>query len=713
MELSAGHSDVLPVCISEVDRARFAATVNPSAVDLAPGADLGVPRTALRGDDRDLVISTGAASALAARYASVTGRPFVALPEAPDATPDLLPTARPRSVTWFGPRHAFDLATTVHALRQLFQRAWEVAPPLGLLTAESEAQLTWLLAKQLLDGPTGSESSVAVVNGTERRPVLGTVQALHDGDTVADVVEAFRRPATTVLVSGHSRPHCGMLKFQDGALGLCGHPDEGAHGTCVDGGACDFTDRPKVALQSLTAKRVFFNGCTTASDGKHRIGLPRAALLAHSALRGGAREYVGNVRPGAYGPLDLHWFLGLSALGYGPAACVAILDEVRRVTERVRVASCVYFGDATNGPWPASNDVRIGETFVNSDHAQVRWSAADRVSIARIPGRTWARLAMQDRLDVTHTRPDSPAVSIVEDPWADDSLVLVTSASDELDQPMVLDLRPLEKPIDRRAGDAIAAASVRVAALSRCPSFSSALATARVELEEQLANVRGLVEQRIDVALLRETTTLAREEEVEITRSYDARMVEAALARVRTPWDIPAELGAGLKLVERAEPTRCPGCGAFAMTRDGRALAWPEVVRVQTWCAECGFVHDMPTWPLETRIEAFSCELAALRATVTITSHDVRERVVEVGFAAAGTGPVEPTSVERARLVVSPGQTARFDAVLHRARPYSGFTPLRAFLACEGAFGAAGTSLVVGGLATPNPRPEKLALRGP
>lgn len=698
--LAEDEHDVLPLCFTEAEQDEIARTVDPALAQLAPGHELVYTTVSVEASPDDVVLVTSDApeSRLASRYAAITGRRLLR-----DATFRSQGSA-PRTLTWFCPLDETDMASALEGLHAAL--APGPLPPLGVLTAESPARLSWLLAKQLLPSD-GDDASTTLVSSepTAQRPGA-SLTCVGSEWTVSDAVSTIHRTTGTILINGHSRPHCGLLPTADGLVGICGLASGGADGRCVDGTACHFGEAPRVVLQRVEARRIYFNGCTTAGVGTRRPEfLPPAAMVAHAALRGRVREYVGNVRTGLYGEEDLDWFLGASALGHTPAQSVRVVEAARRATGREVIPSALYFGDASNPAWPVEGVV-VGEAELVGERVVVRWSRSDRVLVARVPGATWAELAACDRLHVWTTHPSHPSVSVLADPWSEDSLVLAVprirspapAGGEGPEDPVSVELRPLAEPIDRTLGETLASAIEHLRGLQGSPTFTSVVADVPWRLEQELVALRRDATARSSLTLLPELLAHWRAQEAVAARRLDSSLVATALTRAQQRWSWGLEYIHRVQAVPRPQRASCPGCGALAIDIDYVDHASPRMVRTVEVCGYCGIVEDLPAWPLRPRLldETLHVSSTELRGRVEIDNVGARPRVVVLGATVRGAGQMRPSSRAMAELEIAPSATASFDFSLLPELPMTELMQTWVFVASEGAIGLVGRMLLFG-----------------
>ena len=689
--LHADEPDVLPLLFGDDERNRISWTVDPILAALPPGAEQSYTSLDIRGGPDDWVLAppSGLEALLARRYAAITDRPLVLIDLAAGRRPSI-PSGKPRSITSLCRLNEQDMAATLHALCRLLMARLGEMPRLGVLTSESAATLSVLLAKQLLPARSDPNDRTTVVSRTPPSP-QSSLRVIDGGLTMREIASGIHDAKGTLFLNAHSRPHCGIFAAADGLVGLCGLASGGRDGRCVAGSVCSFRESPRAVLQDLNASRVYFNGCTTVGVGTRRTDfLPRDAMVGHAILRGGARELVGNVWSGHYDDSDVHWFLGASALGYTPAECVEIVTAARASTGREFLRSLLYVGDATNQRWPVAG-VSVAEAEATPDGARLRWSQVEPVLVARLPDRSWAELAERDQLYVVARPRSRPVVSLVRDPFSEASLVLVLPrhavAGDGPDLEVVL--RALPRPVERSAGRVLARAVRHVRWIERLPAFAKSLTNASHQLEDELVALRRAQAWRHDVGMLPELLSYAREREEETAIRFDRRIVDEALARTRGYWNWHNEYAARVEARPRRQQSTCPVCGASAHDVDYQDWVDRSVRRTSRVCGFCGIVSDLPVWPLRAQFvaETLVPSETGLTGVVEIGNDGDRPRRVCLGVGVERGGEVLPGSKVRTELVVSSGETCTYSFCLTGAQPMSELLQTRLYLASEGAFG--------------------------
>lgn len=713
---------LLPLCFADADAGEVASTVDPGLARLAPnheqtyeflGVELGLHHLVL-------VTAHGLAGDLASRYATITGRKQIRGTDLLMCGLQIL-NLSPSSLTWFSSLDESDIAEALHHLQDAFTLG--PMPPMGVLTAESPERLTWLMAKQLVpqSEANGSTTVISSEPVSQRRP-WASLACVGSDDTMVHAITTIHQATGTILINGHSRPHCGLLPASDGIVGICGLASGGAGGRCVEGTTCQFGEAPRVVLQRLRARRVFFNGCTTAGVGTRRPDyLPSAAMLVHAALRGTVREYVGNVRTGLYGEEDLDWFMGSSALGFSPAECIVIVEAARKASERELIPSLLYFGDATNPPWPVTGvvvgDVLPVDANLSADQVTtsqvsrvaIRWHRLDRVLVARVPSVVWAELAAQDCLHVLTQHPSHPLVNVLADPWSDASLVLAVPQvpippSDEpercskLENSIVIELRILPEKIDRNVGHVLSASIEHLRVLEDLPTFTPVVADVPSRLEQELVVLRRAAGSRSSLTLLPELLQHVRDLEAQAARTLDDALVSAALARSTQRWNWSAEYLHRVRAVPSQERRKCPGCGAISVHIEYLDYVYPRLIRCVELCGYCGVVVDHPAWPLRLRwvIDTLRLTPNAFEGRVEVYNEDIRPRKVTLGVTVRGAGQMHPQSRAKAQLEVMSDSTECFDFSLLPEAPMTKLMQAWTFMACEGSIGLIGRMLLFG-----------------
>lgn len=694
---------VLPLCFRDAEREWIGRTVAPQLAALAPGDEVAFAGSSVTAGSDDVVLGTPAApvSLLAKRYAELTGRRLV-LAE-PQGVAAALAHERLRSVTWFPTLERTDMGAMYDVLYGAFTSGLGAMPRLGVLTGESLARLTWLLAKQLVPRTEPSPAITMVsyeASGMEPPPSVTRLTPAH---ARTELLASFEQVRGTLLIVGHSRSYCGLMPTADGLVGLCGLASGGAGGRCADGSPCSFGETHRTVLQDLGAERVFFNSCSTAIVDSPRLPyhLPRSAMVGHAVLRSRAREYIGNVRIGIFGEIDLNWLIGASALGYTPAECIPIIEASRRLSGREELPSALYFGDATNPAWPVE-DVCIGTAAVESEAlARLRWSRSDTILVARVPGGSWAQLAAHDRLEVgTPGQQPRHEVAIVPDPWSDASLVLAvprtatTGANDEA-QPLELALSVLPEPIDRSVGNILTSALEHLRWLQSLPTFKASLADRIAELEGELVKMRGFAASRGDVTMVPARLQHIRAVELEIVRYIDDLLIDRMLHPAdapfdwtKEPFDWTKEHAWRMRSVPVTRAPTCPTCGAHMFEVHRTDYVSPSIKRIQTGCSHCG-QSDLPACDLHLKIlPETTVSPTTVTGTAQIFNGGDRARDVTLGAVLLETyGRLLPSSVTKQKLSLGPSATYSFDFSLETRERTSKRHRVRIYLASEGAFG--------------------------
>lgn len=698
--LEMSEPDVLPLWFSDAERDWIARTIDRDLAMLGPADERSFAELRIACSADDLVLATSPAVApVARRYASITGRPFIA------GSTSQVASARPppRSVTWFCPLDENDIASALHSLRRELTEQLGQMPRLGVLTAMSVSRLTWLLAKQLVPIEAGQDPATTLVSNTPRgdRP-SSSLTILDNAQTVEEVVAGFGAAQGTLLVHAHSRPHCGIMEVSDGAVGMCGLSARRAPGRCLDGIACYFGEAPRVVLEDIQAQRIYFNGCTTAGVGGRRDDfLPHTSMVSHAALRSTAREFIGNVHVGHYSDADIDWFLGASVLGYTPAECAEIIEVARTGARREVIQSVLYFGDATNPAWPVRG-ASSGEVEAEAECLRIHWSHLARVLVARVPEPTWADLAEADCLHVHTQHPSQPIVSIIKDPWHKGSLVLATPSFDREPADSALglsiELRALARPVVRAVGDVLARAIEHTHWLEALPAFSTLLANGSRQLEEELITLRRYADWRENLMMVPETLAYLRDREAQVARRFDGAVIDEALARSQKYWNWQREYSGRMRATPRAHPSSCPSCDGFAKDTELVDRVNPRIERVMRVCAYCGIIADLPTWGLRVRLarEVLEFSATALCGRAEVTNDEDRPRHVTLGVAIERAGAMQPGAKAKAELIVGPGERATFEFSLVPERPMSDLMQTRVYIASEGAFGLVNTNLLYG-----------------
>jgi hypothetical protein len=574
-----------------------------------------------------------------------------------------------------------------------------------VLTAENAAKLSWVVAKQLLprSSDTDTRAATLIYGEPSRGYSLTATGQWKYSYSAKELLNEYQEAKSTLILSSHSRPHCGLIQATDGIIGVCGLPTGGAGGVCVDGSACHFGESPRAILQESQAERIYFNGCTTAGVGTRRQDfLPRAALLCHAASRSNAREFVGNVRAGYYGEMDVHWFLAGSALGYTPAECVGIVESSRKQAGHEAIGSCLYFGDPTNPPWP-THGVVVGTVRQEADRLIIHWASGDRLLAARVPGRMWATLALEDRLSVRVRHPCFQSVTVIPDPWEDRTIVMAVVRAEANHAAAIsaaheIALCPLAVPMDRALGKVLSPAIAQLRWLALLPSFAKSCGDTARQLEEELLSLRRMASVREDLLLVDEKLDHLRGMEIAAATRYDAEIVDKALSLSMTRWNWSGESAPYLHATPRKQGATCPGCGGFASDNDLTGYIEPHIRRWSRFCGFCGMLFDLPIWALRVRIIEESLVVAGSQLTgcVEISNDSAQPLQVTIGATIRGAGEMRAESTQKSRLLIEPGATTSFGFTLVPANAPVELMQMFVFIAHAGAFGVLARMLLFG-----------------
>jgi len=695
--LGGPEVDVLPLLFADTQRDWIAQTIDQEVAKLTAGSELSIKSIGVSHcfDDWVLAAPFGRVSLLAKRYAEIARRKLyftnLALRE------EEFIGQFPQTVTWFPDLEESDIANSFVTLCESMISAFGRLPALGVLTAENAATLSWVLAKQLFPRPDDSSDATTLV-GMEPRLAVCSLLQIGKEQTVSEVVDGINEAGGTLLINGHSRPHCGILYVSDGPVGICGLSPNGL-GRCVDNSSCYFGEAPRAVLEDLRARRVYFNGCTTGGVGTlRRDFLPRAAMVSHAALRGGAREFIGNVRSGHYDETDIEWFLAGSALGYKPAQCIEIIESARNTTGREVIRSAIYFGDPTNTAWPVKG-VAVGEVIVGDDEVKIFWPRSDRVLVARVSKTMWADLAESDQVHVSTSLPTPPRVSIIKDPFREATLVLAvphngTDASSNIE----VVFRTLDKACDRSIGMVLARAIENIHWIESLPAFATRLSSASNILEEELVKLRRAAASRSDLMLVPELLVWARDREDKTARSFDETIIDGALSRSQEYWNWQMEYADRVTAKPQKSPLTCPSCEAFANGIGYVDLVNPRIKRELKVCAYCGIVADLPIWDLAVRIvpDALIYSAGRVAGRVEVTNNGQTPDSLVLGAAVERAGMIMPQSVAKGEMRVAPGETSFFEFELIPKKALSDLMQTRVYVASRGEFGLVNINLLYG-----------------
>ena len=695
--------DVLPVVFSDDERAWIARIIHPEIAALESRAELVLP-SALEtaADRRGLVLAPadGPVADLATNYASITGRSVIYTGLA--SVSESLPGEMPGSLIWIPPLEKIDIAESLLLLRRAFVQRYGVPARLGILAGGDLKRLTWTLAKQLLPAPgEPSETATILDNISGNLLPLPSATYVAADRPVAEAQAAMEASTGTLVILGHSRPHCGRLAFSDLELGVCGLESGGADGRCVDGVACHFGDGPRFVIQEAQAERIYYNGCSTGALGGRRtglFGLPREAMLSHAVFRSAARQYIGNLHAGSFNSVDVYWLFGLSALGYPPAECVEMIDVARSRSADEVVSLGGYFGDPANPPWPTC-DVSTGAISGQGPAVSIDWPTAEGLLVARLPSGRWDELARQGRLEVSTQHPSKPLVALIGDPWSDAAVVLaVPRVAEMLDSPLQVGLSELPGSFPREVGAALSDATENIAWMASLPSFREPLADAETEMERCLIMLRRSVLDPEGEALRSELAGFAERTALGLAHRFDEQIIDVALGRSLRRWELLEEYHDRIHHTQLPVGSHCSNCGSLTIETELRDFRRTEVVRVISTCSNCGIVSDLPRWPLEVTLDGASVhwQERTLRGRAIAFNRSDEVRHVWFGASLVDAGGIEETgSPKKKCMTIDPGDEERFEFAITHERLETGTMRFRVFLASRGEFGFVGGILLI------------------
>ncbi|WP_152618480.1 hypothetical protein [Leisingera sp. ANG-Vp] len=493
-----------------------------------------------------------------------------------------------------------DVLTRLWPLHGLGTKAWPIC---SFLVGESLASLALLMAKHLVPDAMNAQAETHVfsnerMGGGATYPDAVDMEGLS-GDQIASQMTSANG---TLLIGGHSRPHCGLFPTQDGLIGLCAMPDGGASGRCLQGTACFFKGRPIVPLQSLKAERVFYNGCTTAGTSTRRPDLLDASeMIAHAVLRGPAREYVGNLRAGRYSDQELSWFAALSAHGLRPAECVRLIEARRGDVGTEKLPSLVHFGDVQAPPWPVSN-VEIAQPTYRENTMTLAWTGARSIKTALITDPAWL-LAMGAGKFTIQTQNAEPAqIAVLESPFDSALYVLLDCGSSE---PARLKLTRQDTSaapdFEAAAGACLSESYARLAELARYPAFRDALGLNLNDLENLMLTEQW--ELKSSTGVPPQSTTNTSPGIQEALRHTNACILTVALAKCSGKWSWQDEYLDRTLATPESTPGTCPTCGGATVAYQNASLLNPALRRRSVACGICGIVQDQPDYGLSFTLQ--------------------------------------------------------------------------------------------------------------
>jgi hypothetical protein len=354
-------------------------------------------------------------------------------------------------------------------------------------------------------------------------------------------------------------------------------------------------------MEDVPTRRLFYNGCSTAKLDGTTFGVPRSANLAFSALRGYATEYIGNQRFGICSFVDFFRFIALSSLGYPPACAVEVMQRLRCRNLSYHDHSIVYIGDAANVAWPVGFALPFAEVTVGEDEVRVAWRDFESgILAARIPSGSWGELAIQDLLDIMTTGFNGGAAvagDVVADPWSDATLILLRVQ--EAPAALSVSLRRRTGPLDRRVGALLQQALDEIDFLCRVGTFGELATEANTEFSNALISFRRIARQDEDLINVAARISWIENSEAQLVHLIDERLVAEACRRTssRENWywvDAYAECVSTAAI--DVPPGECPLCAEPTFQYARIDLLRDTLRRVQTICAECGLIADLPLW---------------------------------------------------------------------------------------------------------------------
>jgi hypothetical protein len=533
---------------------------------------------------------TDASSIFARKYADILGRSL-------RRSGAVLPAdvVQPPSVTFVVPFHVSRLSDWLLEQRDWLSRRFGVVPPTGLIAARSAAELSRVLAKQLLQlseldrnaQPMFVRSDIpANGHAAEQRSRFEPADGLH-----------MRHHRGPLFVYAHSRPHCGKT-IQKRPVVLCSSPTEGQGGICVDGSRCAFRRDRKVPLRELASTRFFFDGCATATLGLHDMGLPAHLNHAAAVFSGNVREFLGNLTITAVDDAEFDWFAALSLAGYPPAAIVETLNQRRVDKRRERDCSLVYFGDAANSAWPCDG-LAIKQAALEGGAVTVDTGGLDLLVVA-VPGPEIDPAAMEERVSLSVPAEFKGTVELAAFRGAGRAGGTIVLRGDlSACGTVSLKVDPPRAPRPT-VGLRLISAIRELRCLEVLPAFRPFLRGAADRLETALVELtKARDAMRVHGTVAPTMADLLHLEETYLYR-HDAEVLKAALQRAQRPWDV--EDAYSRFDVPPPRLVRCMLCGGKASLVSMRSHASPKALRRQLECPRCFIVYTVPVWSVKARL---------------------------------------------------------------------------------------------------------------
>jgi hypothetical protein len=413
---------------------------------------------------------------------------------------------------------------------------------------------------------------------------------------------------------------------------------------------------------------------------------------AGAALAGSARGFIGNTRPSRSRPSDLRWFIGLSALGHGPARAVQLLEALRRWEGREASPSLLYIGDAAQPAWELAAAATPATVTLGEGSAVVAWPGGTSLYAAELACARVTALARDGRLSASTDEPFAGEVAVLPCPDDDRLLVLVDRVSRK-----PLELRLSEcPPGPSHPGSSAAGAIRRLAVLARTEAFADVLAPGLARLEKGLGRVCQSLDASSGIHDLPGRRRRAAAAESSLASALDAKVAERGRDLSLEGWLLTDALEATSQTWP-APGSPCPGCGATTFEYVARPYSDLEDdhERVQQVCEACGTLADLARWPLQVRLLVGRWTRTDLSVSVEVTNGDAAPRRASLSIAVqrVRTRPLDGRSVRTVEMAPGETVTVGIDAALESVP--RDFHWLRLHVASHGALGAVSCPLVL------------------
>ncbi|KJS17066.1 MAG: hypothetical protein VR78_06550 [Hoeflea sp. BRH_c9] len=574
-----------------------------------------------------------------------------------------------------------DVYSEVANLRRSLEKRDRAAWLVGFLCAFDAAELSFLMLKQLLLLSRPGDQSVLWINNVdmEARPKVVT----RSNTTRVGLRASLQTQISTLIMNGHSRPHCGLIIDSDRVVGVCGARTQAESGKCFGGFPCAFKDKMRIHLPRINAARVYFNACFSARLGS-ALSIPPQEYLSAAAVRGSPAQYIGNYDENDYHESDVWWFIGLSLLGFSPAAAVRTIEYTRSRGPQEWPQSTWLLGDASSAPWPVAF-ANLGEVRYRSGSALITWVGQGPLGIARLEGRHWSRMARDYRLEV-RSQVELDYVGFCEDPFGDWSLVLVKGCDDQLRAD--LQLKILKRPVEGEVEDLLGPAVQRLDFLLSCRPFSTALQWCRERLIEAALHVNRYRSERSQILNRQEHVRALRALAEDFCEFLDRKLVVLACEQAsenRWNWEeqYVHRTTTGHNVIRTTNPTD----GSAAVRRSVFDLVNGQLIRTQLFSVDNGIAADLPVGLFDAHLgpEPPTFDGESFRDVLILKCVAKRSLRVVISLQVQGEQPGGPGQLSVVNLEAD--QVIAIPLSITCRPSLSGFRWVRVYLSSEVGFG--------------------------